>query len=234
MLGANTLEISMEAKYIGVTFRTDTWNILAAHYQAKARAAQYCGHRIMVIEDMTGRLTPKELKELYMARVDCHLIHGCEISPDSKDVHIKQLGKVQIQFLRQMRGYRKRDTTTHMSKARISDTFREIRHISKRPHTRVYFPHEVISMLGLTSIDAGSGNICRSAHGATPVVNLQPDVQWACFPPSDPDRVWSSALPWDPSWGEREIRDEECWRVCWAALSLVMSFRIECSVSARR
>jgi hypothetical protein len=28
-------------------------------------------------------------------------------------------------------GYRKRDTTTHMSKARISDTFREIRHISR-------------------------------------------------------------------------------------------------------
>jgi hypothetical protein len=30
---------------------------------------------------------------------------------------------------RPMRGYRKRDTTTHMSKVRISDTFREIRHI---------------------------------------------------------------------------------------------------------
>jgi hypothetical protein len=102
MLRANTLQINMEEKYVGVTFRTDTRNILAAHYQAKARAARYCGHRIMEIEYMTGRLTPKELKELYMARVDCHLIHGCEISPDSEDVHIKQLSKVQIRFLRQM------------------------------------------------------------------------------------------------------------------------------------
>ena len=37
-----------------------------------------------------------------MARVDCHLIHGCGISPDSEDVHVKQLSIVQIQFLRQM------------------------------------------------------------------------------------------------------------------------------------
>jgi len=37
-----------------------------------------------------------------MARVDCHLIHGCEISPDSEDIHFKHLGKVQIRFIRQM------------------------------------------------------------------------------------------------------------------------------------
>ncbi|KAJ7796298.1 hypothetical protein B0H13DRAFT_2392703 [Mycena leptocephala] len=36
----------------------------------------------MAIEDKTGRLTPKELKMLYMARVDCHLTHGCEIALD--------------------------------------------------------------------------------------------------------------------------------------------------------
>jgi hypothetical protein len=27
-----------------------------------------------------GRLSPKELKELYITRGDCHLIHGCKIS----------------------------------------------------------------------------------------------------------------------------------------------------------
>lgn len=76
--------------------------MFADHYEAKARMARYCGHRILAIEDMTGRLMPKELKQLYMARVDCHLIHGCEISPDSEDVHVKHLCKVQISFLRQM------------------------------------------------------------------------------------------------------------------------------------
>jgi hypothetical protein len=68
------------------------------HYKAKARTARY--YRIMAIEDMTGRLTPKELKQLYMARVDC--LHACEISPDSEDLHVKQLCKVQVSFIRQM------------------------------------------------------------------------------------------------------------------------------------
>jgi hypothetical protein len=53
----------------------------------------------MAVEDMTGRLTPKELKELYMAR-NCHLIHGCEIMPDSEDIHLKRLSQVQISFIR--------------------------------------------------------------------------------------------------------------------------------------
>ncbi|KAJ6501046.1 hypothetical protein C8R47DRAFT_970532 [Mycena vitilis] len=101
-LGSTVLKIKPDEKYVGVTFRTDTQNILAAHYKAKARTARYCGHRIMAIEDMTGRLSPEELKEIYMGRVDCHLTHGCEISPDSEDVHVKQLSKVQISFLRHM------------------------------------------------------------------------------------------------------------------------------------
>lgn len=75
-------------------------NMFAEHYKDKARTARYCGHRIPAIEDLVGRLTPKELKQLYMARVDCHLIHACEISPDCEDVHVKHLAKVQITFLR--------------------------------------------------------------------------------------------------------------------------------------
>ncbi|KAJ7694061.1 hypothetical protein B0H14DRAFT_3530833 [Mycena olivaceomarginata] len=51
------------------------------------------------------------------------------------------------------------------------------------------------------------GRLCAS------VVNVQPDVRCAYFPPeappSDPNCVWSSALLRDPSRGEREIRDEE-------------------------
>jgi hypothetical protein len=101
-LGDQVLTITDEEKYVGVNFRTDTQNILQAHYKAKAGTARYCVHRIMAIEDSTGRLTPKELKMLYLARVDCHLTHGCEISPDCEDVHVKQLCDVQIRFLRQI------------------------------------------------------------------------------------------------------------------------------------
>ncbi|KAJ7246142.1 hypothetical protein B0H12DRAFT_1306477 [Mycena haematopus] len=74
MLGATMLRIVTEEKYVGVNFRTDTQNIL----------------------------TPRELKTLYMARVDCHLTHGCEISPDCEDVHVKHLCDVQVSFIRQM------------------------------------------------------------------------------------------------------------------------------------
>ncbi|KAJ7262647.1 hypothetical protein B0H12DRAFT_1269863 [Mycena haematopus] len=95
MLGATMLKIVTEEKYVGVNFHTDTQNMFEDHYKAKAGTARYCAHRIMAIEDKTGRLTPRELKTLYMARVDCHLTHGCEISPDCEDVHVKHLCDVQ-------------------------------------------------------------------------------------------------------------------------------------------
>jgi ribonuclease HI len=99
-LGKALLKVKMDEKYVGIHLRTDLRNMFADHYIAKARTARYCGHRIMGIEDMTGRLNPKDLKQLYMARVDCHLIHGCEIAPDSETVHVKKLCKVQISFIR--------------------------------------------------------------------------------------------------------------------------------------
>ncbi|KAJ7614279.1 hypothetical protein DFH06DRAFT_921978, partial [Mycena polygramma] len=101
-LGSTQLTVKTEEKYVGVNIRTDTRNMFSDHYKAKARTARYCGRRIMGIEDMTGRLSPRELKHIYSGRMDCHLTHGCEISPDSEDVHVKQLCKVQISFLRQM------------------------------------------------------------------------------------------------------------------------------------
>ncbi|KAJ7037663.1 hypothetical protein C8F04DRAFT_1329952 [Mycena alexandri] len=56
---------------------------LAHDYEARARTARYCGHRIVSIEDMTDRLAPKELEQQDMAWIDCHLTHGREIPPDS-------------------------------------------------------------------------------------------------------------------------------------------------------
>lgn len=101
-LGGAQIAVKTEEKYVGVHMSTETRNFLAHHYEAKARTARYSGHGVMGIEDMTGRLTPKELKQLYMATVDCHLIHACEITPDSDDVHVKELLKIQVSFLRQM------------------------------------------------------------------------------------------------------------------------------------
>jgi hypothetical protein len=68
------------------------------HYKAKASTARYCVHRIMSIEDSAGRPTPKQFKDLYMVRVDCHIIYRCEVSPDCKDIHVKQLYVIQVDF----------------------------------------------------------------------------------------------------------------------------------------
>ncbi|KAJ7169913.1 hypothetical protein C8R46DRAFT_217813 [Mycena filopes] len=95
---------------------------------------------------------------------------------------------------------------------------------------------EIIGALGLTAVDANSADVCHYAHGAAPVVAARPDVRCACIPgaPSQgADSVWPSALPWNPNWGECEIRDEECRRLCWSALSLATSFRTECMALAR-
>jgi hypothetical protein len=67
ILGSTTLEIKIEEKYVGVTFSTDAQNILEAHYKAKARTARWCGHRMMAVEDMTGRLTAGQILIGYSA-----------------------------------------------------------------------------------------------------------------------------------------------------------------------
>ncbi|KAJ7464231.1 hypothetical protein B0H11DRAFT_78541 [Mycena galericulata] len=100
------------------------------------------------------------------------------------------------------------------------------------------FLDEVITALGLATLDAGNPDVCRYAHDAVPVVEVRAGgAQCGCIPPGSPapdrDSIWSSALPWDPSWTPYQIRDEECRRVCWSALCLATSFRAECMALAR-
>ncbi|KAJ7500553.1 hypothetical protein B0H11DRAFT_1714372, partial [Mycena galericulata] len=45
---------------------------------------------------------PKQFKDLKMARVDCHLIDGCEVSPDCAEDHVRELCGTQVDFLRQI------------------------------------------------------------------------------------------------------------------------------------
>ncbi|KAJ7137570.1 hypothetical protein C8R43DRAFT_1072243 [Mycena crocata] len=100
------------------------------------------------------------------------------------------------------------------------------------------FLDEVLSTLNLTALDAGNPDVCRFARDAAPVVPapaIDPrTTPCACVPTGTPapernSSMWasSSALPWDPNWSAREIRAEECRRVCWSALTLVTSFRAE-------
>jgi hypothetical protein len=97
----------------------------------------------MAIEDMTRRLTPRELKQLYMARVDCHLIHGCKIAPNSEDMHVKHLMKVQVSFIRQL-------LNLHCH-SMIAPFFTETRITPLRVHCLLLILSHLVYFLGLNN-----------------------------------------------------------------------------------
>ncbi len=96
------LTVSEKEKYVGVVFSTDTRMMFEKHYTAKEKTACYYGHSIWAIEDHTRDLLPWHAKQLYMARVDCHLIHECEEMPDATKSLIEPLVDVQVKFIRKM------------------------------------------------------------------------------------------------------------------------------------
>ncbi len=98
-VGSAVLTVSEKEKYVGVVFSTDTRMMFEKHYTAKEKTACYS---IWAIEDRTGDLLPQHAKQLYMARVDCHLIHGCEVMPDATKLLIEPLVDVQVKFIRKM------------------------------------------------------------------------------------------------------------------------------------
>jgi hypothetical protein len=102
--GPDELQVRTKETYVGVTTRTDTHHMFQDVYKEKASKARYCANRIFGLEEITGTLTPKELRRLYMARVDPHLIYACEISPDANSSLLKELTDVQVSFMRHMLG----------------------------------------------------------------------------------------------------------------------------------
>jgi len=64
-------------------------NTFEDHYTTKAGTARYCGHRIVEIEDRTGRLTPKEMLKMYMsAYMDAEHWGGGHAAVGSQNRHI--------------------------------------------------------------------------------------------------------------------------------------------------
>ncbi|KAI0064582.1 hypothetical protein BV25DRAFT_1906569 [Artomyces pyxidatus] len=90
--------------YVGVTLQSTHRNIFARHYEAKARKGRSVAHVTLGLKSMVGRLPPREGTHLYMARVDPHLIHACDIIPDVDLSLLAQLEAVQVTFLRRLLG----------------------------------------------------------------------------------------------------------------------------------
>lgn len=69
------------------------------------------GYLVFGMESSVGTLPPKESLRFYMATVDPHLTHGCEISPDIDSSLLESLEVVQHDFLRRTLGLYKKSMT---------------------------------------------------------------------------------------------------------------------------
>lgn len=88
--------------YVGITFQSTHKNIFAAHYTEKAGKGRVISNAILGVESMTGSLPPLQGKKLYMARVDPHLVGGCEVAIDVDPPQLLLLQDVQHTFLRRV------------------------------------------------------------------------------------------------------------------------------------
>ena len=103
--GEDQVTVSSEQTYVGVTvispkIGTRQLNIFEEHYTKKASKARVIGNAIFGLESMIGVLPPWEEKKLYMALVDPHLIHGCEVSLDTNKTSLAQLEEIQVYGIR--------------------------------------------------------------------------------------------------------------------------------------
>ena len=77
------VELVTEFKYVGIWFTSIHANDLAKHYTIKASKARVTSNVIFALNHRIGSLPVREGLQLYMARVDCYLISGCELAIDT-------------------------------------------------------------------------------------------------------------------------------------------------------
>lgn len=100
--GGAPVRISDRFTYVGITFQTTHRNIFAAHYEGKAQKARVVGNAILGVESMIGNLPPRIGAKLYMARVDPHLVGGCEVILDVDPPRLEVLSNVQETYIRRL------------------------------------------------------------------------------------------------------------------------------------
>ncbi|KAJ7702820.1 hypothetical protein B0H17DRAFT_1043081, partial [Mycena rosella] len=109
--GKDTVTIVKTAKYVGFNLNSTKRNIFEDHYLTKASKARSIAGTLLGLESMVGTLPVWEARKLYMALVDPHLTHGCEVSLDVDPDLLKPLEDVQNDFLRRILGLNKRSMT---------------------------------------------------------------------------------------------------------------------------
>jgi hypothetical protein len=92
--------------YVGVWLQSTSRDIFAAHYHKKLELAISSSRSLFGCERLVGRarLPPHIARILYLALVDCHLIHGCDVAVDVDPSSFQPLYKLQLRLLRRILG----------------------------------------------------------------------------------------------------------------------------------
>lgn len=111
-------------------------------------------------------------------------------------------------------------------------------HSPERLASSLILLDDIIRDNALTTIDANDRDVSSFPAGCVPVIHLDgpeepPERKCACIPPDavqppNPFTSWTYALPWDSSWTDVQVRDEECRRLCWTALTLICNYTSQC------
>ncbi|EIN14587.1 hypothetical protein PUNSTDRAFT_24260, partial [Punctularia strigosozonata HHB-11173 SS5] len=97
--------------HVGTTFATTSRNILQQHYVRKRSDANTIANITFAVRAKIGDLRPTDAFKLYMARIDPHLTHACEIALDIDPVLLRMLEGVQFRYLRRALGLTARSHT---------------------------------------------------------------------------------------------------------------------------
>ncbi|KAJ6540138.1 hypothetical protein DFH09DRAFT_1175587 [Mycena vulgaris] len=96
---------------------------------------------------------------------------------------------------------------------------------------------QILQTISVVTVDVADPDVARFTNGRVPVVTVpyrpnQYERRCTCMPPGSPPpditHSWTSPLLWDPAWTAIEVRNEECRRLAWSALSLATSYLIQC------
>ncbi|KAJ7242631.1 hypothetical protein C8J57DRAFT_1142435, partial [Mycena rebaudengoi] len=94
----------------------------------------------------------------------------------------------------------------------------------------------ILKQITVLTLDAADRTVSHFSPDAVPIVDIeydhQPVQKYTCMPPGSPppdgSRSYTSPLGWDPTWTPIEVRNEECRRLSWSALSLATSYFVQC------
>ncbi|KAJ7897831.1 hypothetical protein B0H13DRAFT_2032511 [Mycena leptocephala] len=95
---------------------------------------------------------------------------------------------------------------------------------------------QILKIISVSTIDLMDQDVARF-NSDVPIVTVpyrphRYDRKCTCMPPGSPPpdhtQTWSQPLRWDPTWSAIEVRNEECRRLSWSALSMATSYLIQC------